>query len=138
MMKVVATNFSLALHILFCKRVCCFFVNSFSSVNNFRSWLEEEEGERGVVEKKKLKREKAKAGLRKKRGELRQSATFLIVTSSSPTSLLLRWTRNTNRLCWPVVGFPFPASSVATKWSWEMGRQSWQHWICFLACILWK
>ena len=88
-MKVVATNFSLALHILFCKRVCCFFVNSFSSVNNFRSWLEEE-GERGVVEKKKLKREKAKAGLRKKRGELRQSATFLIVTSSSTTSLLLR------------------------------------------------
>ena len=101
-MKVVATNFSLALHILFCKRVCCFFVNSFSSVNNFRSWLEEEEGERGVVEKKKLKREKAKAGLRKKRGELRQSATFLIVTSSTSSFSSSSCCQPTNSLSWPL------------------------------------
>ena len=87
-MKVVATNFSLALHILFCKRVCCLFVNSFSSVNNFRSWLEEEEERRGVEEKKKVRERESQSRFeKKKRGELRQSATFLIVTSS-PTSLL--------------------------------------------------
>ena len=124
-MKVVATNFSLALHILFCKIVCCFFVNSFSSVNNFRSWLEEEEGERGVVEKKKLKREKAKAGLRKKKRRIEAISNFsycnFFFYNKSAAEMNQEYKQTLLTRCWISVS----GKQCCQKWS--LGRQSWQH-----------